>query len=118
MRGVLFSLLVVLFGSSGAWASPEKEFVMSCTYGVVAGTLVGAATLAFEDRPGDNLNNVARGASLGLYAGIVLGLYTVYYLPGQLEKREQEALSGSNAGVKFFPVALSDGAGVGLSFRF
>ncbi|MEO0337029.1 MAG: hypothetical protein AAF202_11570 [Pseudomonadota bacterium] len=51
---------------------------MSCTYGVLAGTLVGAATLAFEDQPGDNLNKVARGASIGLYTGILLGLYVVY----------------------------------------
>ena len=51
---------------------------MSCTYGVLAGTLVGAATLAFEDQPGDKLYKVARGASLGLYAGIFLGLYVIY----------------------------------------
>jgi hypothetical protein len=39
--------------------------------------MVGAATLAFTDRPGENLNKVARGASLGLYAGILLGAYIV-----------------------------------------
>lgn len=55
-----------------------REFVMSCSYGVLAGTLVGAASLAFSDRPGDNLNKIARGASIGLYAGILLGLYVVY----------------------------------------
>lgn len=54
---------------------------MSCTYGVLAGTLVGTALLAFEDQPGDNLNKVARGASIGLYAGIMLGLYVVYAVP-------------------------------------
>ncbi|MGE3973210.1 MAG: hypothetical protein AB7F59_01645 [Bdellovibrionales bacterium] len=56
---------------------------MSAAYGVLAGTLVGAATLAFTDRPGDNLKNIARGASLGLYAGILLGLYVVYVVPGE-----------------------------------
>src|SRR5262245_13302438 len=61
--------------------NPERDFIMSCTYGVLAGTLVGAASLAFVDKPGDNLQRVARGASLGLYAGIALGYYTVYYLP-------------------------------------
>lgn len=55
---------------------------MSCTYGVLAGTLVGAASLAFVDKPGDNLNRVARGASFGLYAGILLGFYVVYIVPG------------------------------------
>jgi hypothetical protein len=58
--------------------NPAKEFIMSCTYGVLAGTLVGTAILAFEDQPGDNLNKVARGASIGFYAGILLGLYVVY----------------------------------------
>ncbi len=60
-----------------------KEFIMSCSYGVLAGTLVGAATLAFSDRPGENLNKVARGASIGLYAGILLGLYVVYGIPDE-----------------------------------
>lgn len=55
-----------------------KEFITTCTYGVLAGTLVGAATLAFTNNPGDNLNNIARGASIGLYAGILLGAYIVY----------------------------------------
>lgn len=55
-----------------------KEFITSATYGVLAGTMVGAATLAFTDNPGDNLGRIARGASLGLYAGIALGLYVTY----------------------------------------
>ncbi|MCB0385592.1 MAG: hypothetical protein KDD43_09375, partial [Bdellovibrionales bacterium] len=57
-------------------------------YGVLAGALVGTATLAFEDKPGDNLQNVARGASIGLYAGILLGLYVVYVVPGQIEQEK------------------------------
>lgn len=67
-----------------------KEFMRSATYGVMAGTLVGAATLAFTDQPGENLNRVARGASLGLYAGIILGLYAVYIVPRQLENESKE----------------------------
>ncbi len=63
-----------------------KEFIMSCTYGVLAGTLVGAATLAFSDNPGNSLSKVARGASIGLYAGILLGLYVVYWVPDQEEE--------------------------------
>ncbi len=58
-----------------------REFVMSCTYGVLAGSLVGAASLAFTSQPGDSLYRVARGASLGLYTGILLGLYVVYLVP-------------------------------------
>lgn len=59
-------------------AEPMREFVMSCTYGALAGTLVGAATLAFSDKPGENLNKIARGASLGLYGGILLGSYIAF----------------------------------------
>jgi hypothetical protein len=66
-------------------ADAARDFIVSCSYGVLAGTLVGAATLAFSDRPGDNLNKVARGASLGLYAGILLGAYVVYGVPGEDE---------------------------------
>jgi hypothetical protein len=64
-----------------AEANEMKEFSTSAVYGVLAGTLVGAASLAFTDKPGDNLNMIARGASLGLYAGILLGLYVVYLVP-------------------------------------
>lgn len=66
-----------------ARADSSREFMMSAAYGALAGTLVGAATLAFSDRPGDNLNNVARGASIGLYAGILLGLYVIYGGPSE-----------------------------------
>lgn len=59
---------------------------MSCTYGVLAGTLVGAAMLAFTDQPGENLNKVARGASIGLYSGILLGLYIVYGVSDEPEE--------------------------------
>ena len=73
-----------------------REFVMSCTYGVLAGTLVGAATLAFEEMPGENLNKVARGASIGLYSGILLGLYVLYGVgdddPEEYDKYIEEGL--------------------------
>ncbi len=83
--------------SPRAFAGAEKEFIMSCTYGVLAGTLVGAATLAFTKNPGDNLQNVARGASLGLYAGIGLGYYTVYVLPKQLEREQEKVIEGETS---------------------
>lgn len=74
-------------------AEPMKEFVTSCTYGVLAGTLVGAASLAFTDVPGDNLNNIARGASIGLYAGILLGAYVVYGVPSGDEPEGEQGPS-------------------------
>ncbi len=70
--------------------NPTREFVASCTYGVLAGTLVGAASLAFVDKPSDKMYRVARGASLGLYAGIFLGLYVVYIVPALESSGDEE----------------------------
>jgi hypothetical protein len=80
VAGWILSLMISLPLQAKA-DNPTREFLMSCTYGVLAGTLVGAASLAFVDKPGDNLNRVARGASLGLYSGIILGFYIVYVVP-------------------------------------
>ena len=76
LRALVFAVLVTLaLVERTAFAdSNSREFIMSCTYGVLAGTLVGAAMLAFTDQPGENLGKVARGASIGLYTGIILGL--------------------------------------------
>lgn len=84
-KKVLMSLVTVVFVASvtalpvdEAKADPGREFLMSVTYGTLAGTLLGTASLAFTDKPGDKLQRIARGASLGLYFGILLGLYVVY----------------------------------------
>ncbi|MCB0356141.1 MAG: hypothetical protein KDD40_03995, partial [Bdellovibrionales bacterium] len=108
-----------------------KEFVRSCTYGVLAGTLVGAATLAFTEQPGENINRVARGASLGLYAGILLGLYVVYIVPGQINEELEddsnllppgESLEESSFHWQAFPVVSQnqdiDGLALGFNFTF
>lgn len=97
MRDFRRALLIVLAASllSAPTARADnsmREFVMSCTYGVLAGTLVGAALLAFTSQPGENMQKVARGASLGLYAGILLGAYVVYIVPGA--ESEQDLLNG------------------------
>src|SRR5690606_6464838 len=93
LKAVLTAFVLVIVGLTPMTAQAQsntamREFIMSCTYGVLAGTLVGAASLAFEDQPGEKLNRVARGASLGLYAGILLGVYVVYVVPSQLEDQD------------------------------
>lgn len=55
-----------------------KIFLNSCLYGTMAGALVGTGSLAFADNPRGKLQRIFRGASLGLYAGILLGAYLVY----------------------------------------
>lgn len=86
------SLLVLAAPASSYADTTTREFVTSCTYGVMAGTLVGVASLAFTDKPSDSLNRVARGASLGLYTGILLGIYVVYIVPG-MEKEEEDPVA-------------------------
>ena len=58
-------------------------FMKSCAFGTAAGAVLGLAALAVSENPGEQTNTVARGASLGLYAGIGFGLYTLYGTPGQ-----------------------------------
>jgi len=63
-------------------ASPEaRVFLLTSTYGVMAGSLTGLASLAFYSSPSEHMRNVAMGASLGLYTGIILGAYLLYALP-------------------------------------
>lgn len=90
----LVAILALGLGARPAHATSEggREFLAACTYGVLAGTLVGAASLAFVSKPGDNLHRVARGASLGLYTGILLGLYVVYAVPAMQPKDENPLL--------------------------
>lgn len=96
-RKILVLALGLALVSPAARAdSASREFVMSCTYGVLAGTLVGAAMLAFTDQPGENLSKVARGASIGLYTGILLGLYVVYGVDENEE--EPDMLNGPSEG--------------------
>ncbi|MDX9730996.1 MAG: hypothetical protein RBT63_04435 [Bdellovibrionales bacterium] len=94
---LMLSLGPVFTGSQKAMADSARDFIMSCSYGVLAGTLVGAATLAFSEKPGENLNRVARGASFGLYGGILLGLYVIYGIPSQEERMLRDQLGGMPA---------------------
>lgn len=79
-RLFLISFVVALlsFQSTVRAADNMTIFLKSAAYGTAAGAVLGLATLAWSDNPGSRINNVARGASLGLYAGIGFGLYTIY----------------------------------------
>lgn len=91
-------LTLIFWAPERAQAQSMREFVMSCSYGVLAGTMVGAATLAFTDKPGDNLNKVARGASLGLYAGMILGAFVVYGVSDDQPDYDSLALNAQGFG--------------------
>lgn|GEM_PF-4671241 len=76
---LISSLILFLLGSSSAQAmtssSPSKlrTFLMGCAYGTAGGAILGAASLAFSNDPGSNVANIAKGASLGLYGGMIYG---------------------------------------------
>ena len=126
LRGIQLIFSAAVVSAAPTWAqsnsynpqgdSAQREFITSCTYGVLAGTLIGAATLAFEDRPGDNLNKVARGASLGLYAGILLGAYVIYVVPGMGDDLENNPLISSQ--LQILPTVNLDGGFDGAEMRY
>ncbi len=95
-------------------AEPMREFIRACTYGVLAGTLVGAASLAFTSKPGDNLKNIARGASLGLYAGMALGAYVIYFVPpaGQIPMDIEGPLPGDTPIEDQIPEEYEEGSSI------
>lgn len=53
--------------------SRVQSMVVMSSYGMVGGFLLGGASMAF----GTSSNALARGASLGLYAGILFGGYAI-----------------------------------------
>lgn len=67
----------LIFNFQMVKAEELKTFLRSCGYGTLIGAGVGLASLVFEKKPNESYNNIARGASLGLYAGIGVGLFMV-----------------------------------------
>jgi hypothetical protein len=53
-----------------------KEIAKDSLYGGIAGTLIGAATLAFTRKPGDHLEYMAYGAAAGLLGGATYGYFS------------------------------------------
>lgn len=56
---------------------PETKlgrFLKTCAWGFGIGAAAGTVSLVFEDKPSEHTINIARGASLGLYGGIIYGL--------------------------------------------
>lgn len=75
---VLFFSIFAFASGANAQGSNMSIFLKSAAYGTAAGAVLGLATLAWSENPSSRISNVARGASLGLYAGIGFGLYTIY----------------------------------------
>ena len=81
MKKIILAFVVITLMVAPGRASAQdkgKEILATAAYGVVAGSIIGVATLAFVSSPGGKLRNIALGASLGLYAGVLLGAYLAY----------------------------------------
>lgn len=76
---VSFALVLALFvlpAQSHAGSSLEVVFWDSLM-GAGIGALVGGAALAFMEHPGDHLERIAQGASVGLICGLGFGMYEI-----------------------------------------
>jgi hypothetical protein len=85
MKKTLISFFLcstLLFSSSSFAIDPKLKILgMMSGYGIVGGALLGTASLAF----GANGRAVSRGASLGLYGGLLFGAYVI--LSYEVKKR-------------------------------
>jgi hypothetical protein len=81
MKKVIISLalMLALFAlPTQSRAGSSLEVVMwDSLMGAGVGALVGAATLAFMEHPGDHLERIAQGASVGLICGLGFGIYEI-----------------------------------------
>lgn len=76
-----------------------QEIFQDGFYGGLTGTLVGAALLAFTDKPGDHLDYLGYGAAIGTLAGVSFGVVQASRAFAEVE----------NGKVKFaFPTIIPD----------
>jgi predicted permease len=89
---LVFMLSSFLFSSTSHAMNPKaKAFLVLTTYGTAGGGLLGLASMAF----GEDSIAVARGASLGLYMGMLFGGYVILShkykkKPGQIEAPKED----------------------------
>jgi hypothetical protein len=81
MKKTVLVLFAMVFWAQGALAAELQEFLKDCAYGTLAGAMVGVVSVAVSDKPSEHGSNIAKGASLGLYAGIVYGLVEINQKP-------------------------------------
>jgi hypothetical protein len=84
--------------SHGAMDPKLKMVATMAGYGVVSGALLGTAALAF----GAGGRSIAKGASLGLYAGLLFGGYIIFNY--EMKKR---GYSGEEQPEDYYPEGSS-----------
>lgn len=82
MTGLMKKMTLILAAFfSFCWSVPchaagsaFEEIFKDSFYGGLTGTLVGAAVLAFTEKPGDHLDYMAYGAAVGILTGAAYGI--------------------------------------------
>lgn len=117
MAKALKPILLVLFVLGPVAPSKAQDagdvYFRTGAYGVLAGSVTGLASMVFYPAE-DKWRNVAVGASVGLYAGLLLGTYLLWG-GGKGSK------SASNEGTTWTPVlhvAAKDEWAGGFQVRF
>jgi hypothetical protein len=72
-RSMIFVILMFPLTSAAA-PGDLLQFLKTCGWGTLIGAGAGTISLAFENKPSEHTINIARGASLGLYGGILYGI--------------------------------------------
>jgi hypothetical protein len=88
MATKLLSLLILIIWTApcSAAESAFKEVFQDALYGGVAGTLVGAAVMAFTKRTGEHLDYMGYGAAGGALVGAAVGLTLINRSLAELDK--------------------------------
>jgi hypothetical protein len=76
---IILSLCLAFFAlPQQSQAAQTLEVVLvDSLWGAGIGGLVGGATLAFMDHPGDHLDRIYKGAAIGILCGVAFGLYEI-----------------------------------------
>lgn len=74
MTIALSALLLACWSAPCYAGSTFKEIFTDSLYGGLTGTLVGAAVMAFTEKPGDHLDYLAYGGAVGVLTGAAFGI--------------------------------------------
>ncbi len=70
-------LAVFMLPQQGRAAQTLEVVLVDSLWGAAIGGLIGGATLAFMDHPGDHLDRIYQGAAVGVICGVAFGLYEI-----------------------------------------
>lgn len=73
---IICSTMVFMLFASVSFGETRGAVVMKDTaYGAITGAIIGAAVLAFQEKPSDHIDYIAYGAAGGAIVGVVFGIY-------------------------------------------